>query len=63
MSKRAPDIDIVIKNINAVKVNGKYVIRTGTGEWVKQAAPYTDEEINALQKYTKRLDEGRKQFK
>ena len=58
-----PEMDITIINTNAIKINGKCVIRTGTGEWVKQAAPYTDEEINALQKYTKRLDEGRKQFK
>jgi len=58
MSKK--EIDIVIKNVNAIKVNGKYVVRTGTGDWVKQMAPYTEAEIEAVKEIAARLDEGRK---
>jgi len=53
------NIDITIININAIKINGKYVIYTGTG-WVRQAGLFTDEEILAMQTVTKDLDKNRK---
>jgi len=54
-------IDITIINTNAVKINGKCVIRTGRGGWVRQMAPYTDAEIEALREITERLDQNRKE--
>ncbi len=54
--QQTPDIDITVININAIKVNGKCVVRTGHGGWVRQAAVYTDAEISAMQEVTNRLD-------
>lgn len=53
------NIDITIININAIKINGKCVIYTGTG-WVRQSGFYTDEEVKALKSITARLDKNRK---
>lgn len=57
--KPKQDIDITIININAIKVNGKCVVKTGNGDWVKQMAPYTDKEIEAIKHQTRLLDASR----
>ena len=56
-------VDVVVKNINAVEVNGKYVVFTGTA-WVKQSGSYTESEMAALRDITDRLDgERQKAYK
>jgi hypothetical protein len=52
------NIDVTVKNINAVAVNGKYVIYTGNA-WVRQAGSYTESELAALKDVTARLDNER----
>lgn len=54
------EVKVVIKSNAVITVNGKYIIRTGTGNWVRQDAVYTDAEIDAAKQITKRLDENRK---
>jgi len=61
--KPKQDIDITIININAIKVNGKCVVRTGKGGWVRQAAVYTDAEVSAMQEVTNRLDKEHNRIK
>ena len=58
--QKTTDIDITVININAIKINGKCVVKTGNGDWVKQMAPYTDKEIEAIKHQTRLLDESRK---
>ena len=53
-------VNVTIINNSVIKVNGKYAIRTGLNDWVRQDAVWTPEEIEAAKMIIKRLNADRK---
>jgi len=54
------NVDIVIISNSVITVNGKYIIRTGLNDWVRQDAVYTENEIDASKQVINRLNASRK---
>ena len=56
----AQNVDIVIISNSVITVNGKYIIRTGLNDWIRQDAVYTENEIDASKQVINRLNASRK---
>ena len=54
------NVDIVIISNSVITVNGKYIIRTGLNDWIRQDAVYTEAEIDASKQVINRLNASRK---
>ena len=54
------EVEVVIISNSVITVNGKYIIRTGLNDWVRQDAVYTENEIDASKQVINRLNASRK---